>query len=87
MEASHSQVRTHHLVTDSPILDVEGGHVGGHHVVEQGTDQGELEALSREEVGQNHPEDGANVPTSEDRFQQLLYWRFPSAWLSINYKG
>ena len=66
MKAGHSLVRADLLVADPPVLDVEGGRVCGHHVVEQRTYQGELEALSGEEVRQEDTKDGADVPASND---------------------
>ena len=87
MEAGHSLVRAHLLVTHAPVLDVEGGRVGGHHVVEQRADQAELEALCGEEVCQDDTKDGADVPTSKDRLQQLLYRRLSRAWLPVYHEG
>ena len=87
MEAGHCLVRAHLLVTHAPVLDVEGGRVGGHHVVEQRADHAELEALCGEEVCQDDTEDGADVPTSKDRLQQLLYRRLSRAWLPIDHEG
>ena len=82
MEAGHSLVRSDLLIADAPVLDVEGGRVGGHHVVEQRTYQGELEALRGEEVCEDDAEDGADVPTSKHGLQQLLYRRLSCAWLA-----
>ena len=87
METGHSLVRSHMFVADPPVLDVEGGRVGGHHVVEQRTYQGELEALSGEEVRQEDTEDGADVPASKDGLQQLLYRRLSCARLTVDYEG
>ena len=87
METGHSLVRSHMFVADPPVLDVEGGRVCGHHVVEQRTYQGELEALSGEEVRQEDTEDGADVPASKDGLQQLLYRRLSCARLTVDYEG
>ena len=87
MEAGHSLVRADMLVADPPVLDVVGGRVGGHHVVEQRTYQGELEALRGEEVCEDDAEDGADVPTSKHGLQQLLYRRLPCTWLAVNDEG
>ena len=87
MEASHPLVRSHMLVTDPPVLQVVGGRVGGHHVVEQRTDEGELEALRGEEVGEDDAEDGADVPAGKHCLQQLLYWRLACAGLALDHEG
>ena len=87
MKAGHSLVRADLLVADPPVLDVEGGRVGGHHVVEQRTYQGELEALRGEEVCEDDAEDGADVPAGKHGLQQLLYRRLSCAWLHVHHEG
>ena len=87
MEAGHSLVRPDMFVTDPPVLEVVGGRVGGHHVVQQRADQGELQALRGEEVGEDDAEDGADVPASKHGLQQLLYGRLSGAWLAVHHEG
>ena len=86
VEPDHSLVRPDSLVTDSPLLHLEGA-VYGDQMVEHGADQGELQALLGEEVGEDDPEDGADVPASEDGLQELLYRRLPGAGLAVHYEG
>ena len=84
MEARNSLVCPDRLVADSHVLDLKSGPVCGHQMVQHGADQGELQTLAGEEVGEDDSEDGAEVPTSEHGLQQLFYRRGSCARLALH---